>query len=385
LADNSYYLGFIFTQFALVLGFLPPVLFGSDIGPEDVLHYFGVAIGASMIGLVARTLFVQTGQTLSGYNERNEREVEALAREVSERSRAVLGQFDLLAREVRQAREQSATAFAENTTTISRIMAAGADQIAEVQRRIVDDIAQARSAFRSGLDADSAGHADLFRKHSDALGAQFEAHAQAALQRARGAVDDFEASARTAVEQREQMAFTVSKDLAIALEAIHGHTEAVGEQTDAFREGARAVGQAANEVVQRSLAAQSNLVSSVEEAAARLRQTLGSLPGQLAAVNEAVGATTQALETGATALEAFSRLAPTVDALGGQVASVTAKVDAAAQTLEAGAQSMRDTVGEVRSNAEREAETLRADLDQSVAALRTTLDSFRTALSQIRV
>lgn len=95
-ADNCYYLGFIFTQLALVVGFLPVALFNRTIGSNDVLRFFSLALGASLVGLVARTFFVQVGQTVSESSDVVEGEVDALARMVSEKSRKVLGEFEAL-------------------------------------------------------------------------------------------------------------------------------------------------------------------------------------------------------------------------------------------------------------------------------------------------
>jgi hypothetical protein len=95
-ADNCYYLGFIFTQIALLIGFLPVTLFNREIGSQDVLRAFSLALGAALVGLVARTYFIQTGHSVSENSQLIEDEVEALAASVSRQAKSVLGQFEAI-------------------------------------------------------------------------------------------------------------------------------------------------------------------------------------------------------------------------------------------------------------------------------------------------
>lgn len=95
-ADNSYYLGFIFTQVALVVGFVPMTLFNAELGSQDVLRAFSVALGASLVGLVVRTLLVQTGHSVTENADIVENEVEALAIAVSKQTRSIVDEFSRL-------------------------------------------------------------------------------------------------------------------------------------------------------------------------------------------------------------------------------------------------------------------------------------------------
>lgn len=96
-ADNCYYLGFIFTQIALVVGFLPVALFEREISSSDVLRFFGMALGSSLIGLVVRTLLGQTTHSVPENADIVEMEVDALARRVTAQTKTVLAEFDALA------------------------------------------------------------------------------------------------------------------------------------------------------------------------------------------------------------------------------------------------------------------------------------------------
>lgn len=96
LADNSYYLGFIFTQIALLVGFLPAAFGTAELSADQIIRFFGVALGASLIGLVARTILIQMSYTVDEAADVVSGEVSALAREISRQTTAVLDQFDAL-------------------------------------------------------------------------------------------------------------------------------------------------------------------------------------------------------------------------------------------------------------------------------------------------
>jgi hypothetical protein len=96
LADNAYYLGFIFTQVALLVGFLPAALSDAELTANQIIRFFGIALGASLIGLIARTLLLQLSYTVDEAADVVTGEVSALARQVSEQSTLVLEHFEVL-------------------------------------------------------------------------------------------------------------------------------------------------------------------------------------------------------------------------------------------------------------------------------------------------
>jgi hypothetical protein len=99
-ADNCYYLGFIFTQAALLFAFLP-VTFGiRPVTSQDVLGFFGMAVGASLAGLIARTIIVQTGTTIPEADDAIYNEVEQLAHQVSRSAHNILDSFDQLGQSI---------------------------------------------------------------------------------------------------------------------------------------------------------------------------------------------------------------------------------------------------------------------------------------------
>lgn len=122
-ADNCYYLGFIFTQIALVVGFLPVAVLNDEIGSQDVLRFFGMALGASLTGLLARTLLTQTGHTVAENADIVEGEVEALAHRVSRQAGQVLKEFEGLTNALTASQRRLNEEFAGSISTLTRTIA----------------------------------------------------------------------------------------------------------------------------------------------------------------------------------------------------------------------------------------------------------------------
>ena len=153
-ADNAYYLGFIFTQISLVVGFLPTALFNRSIESKDVLQFFGIALGASLIGLVSRTLLTQTGNSIPEAADIVEREVEALAKQVTTQSKLVLGEFEGLASALSVSQRTLAKQFETS-------MAALNQTVLEYDRTLRHDLQALEGGAASMLNATQDGARDL--------------------------------------------------------------------------------------------------------------------------------------------------------------------------------------------------------------------------------
>lgn len=121
-ADNCYYLGFIFTQISLVLGFAPVALWGQEVSSQDVLRFFGVALGASLVGLVARTVLIQTTHSVSENSDIVENEIEQLAMAVAAQSRTVLSEFQGLTKELGKTYQGLSKELAASVNGISSVL-----------------------------------------------------------------------------------------------------------------------------------------------------------------------------------------------------------------------------------------------------------------------
>ena len=108
-ADNCYYLGFIFTQGGLMFAFLPATLFGEEVTSSQVIQFFGMAIGAALSGLIARTILIQSSTSITDLGDQMHGEVEQLARQLAIESRKVISQFERIAEGAGRFPEQFAT------------------------------------------------------------------------------------------------------------------------------------------------------------------------------------------------------------------------------------------------------------------------------------
>lgn len=149
-ADNCYYLGFIFTQSSLLFAFIPVTLFGQRVESSDVLRFFGVAIGASMIGLIARTWFTQTSASAPEVGDALQSEVQDLARHVADQAKAIMSEFDNLFTAVStlparmdQRLEAQIGSIGEALSSFDTSVHAGASSFADRRDRIESEIGQA--------------------------------------------------------------------------------------------------------------------------------------------------------------------------------------------------------------------------------------------------
>jgi hypothetical protein len=164
-ADNSYYLGFIVTQVSLLVGFGIPAITERPITSSDVLGFFGVAVGASMIGLVARTLIVQTGHTVSETADVVHDEVENMSRElgqlatgVSEATRRILSDLDAVSAAMQGSRESitgEVSSWTGALQTSLKSYGSLLDEQIEVSSKSITQVADATRAIVNTSDAQS--------------------------------------------------------------------------------------------------------------------------------------------------------------------------------------------------------------------------------------
>jgi hypothetical protein len=243
LADNSYYLGFIFTQVSLLVGFGGPALTGAAITSNDVLRFFGIAIGSSMIGLIARTLIVQTGHTVSESEDIIHDEVEGLAQEVSllasgvsKTTAKVLRDLNDLSGKFEESRKVVAREIVEWTSSITealrgydaavkeqvRITGASNQQVGEATRELKANVGKETEALGESIrSAASAIH--LLRQNIDTklveAGDQIVANTRSIVE-ATDAVRSIQGNATTAVTQVTQNIRDTAKLLGQGTEAM---------------------------------------------------------------------------------------------------------------------------------------------------------------------
>jgi hypothetical protein len=356
LADNSYYLGFMFTQVALFVAFAVPVILGTEVGGADVMRGFGVAIGASMTGLMVRTALMQTGHTAAENADLVEEGVEALAREVEELTRGVSRHTGSMLNDLRGMAEdlgQSRTRFGEEMR----------QWVAETTARLAD------------FDAALKGQLGASQRGADRV-------AEAAL-----AAEADLSSVRSSLTDRLVETLSALQKMREGLEAqVGAASRSVGESADDFRKGMAAVDE-----MQAALRGRIAETSGVIQAAAdRLSSGMATLKG-LAAVDDLVGVLDQ---RAGRVSEGVDKLAQAVSEAAGRTQEASARgvseIGAASQRGTAAVESAQE---EALANARQAyAEAVRKssadlgeDLNLAVKALETVLSDFRRELERVRV
>ena len=265
-ADNSYYLGFIFTQVALVIGFVPMTFFNAELGSQDVLRAFSVALGASLIGLVVRTMLVQTGHSVTGNADIIENEVEALAIAVSQQTRSIIDEFSRLGgrltntygelnSELEACVGRLSATFARYENAVGRdikIVGAAAEGIVETSRQVQTNVQNGASK----VAAQAEQSAELLNAARDKLRVDLE-DAIRTLHQTNSALA---ASAN---------ALAVVPDLGGALETLSERVGTAGEFVGRFETLAVRSEQALQDAARQN-------ISSLDDAAAREREGLSA-------------------------------------------------------------------------------------------------------------
>lgn len=242
LADNAYYLGFIFTQIALLAGFLPAAFGSAELSADQIIRFFGVALGASLVGLVARTILIQMSYTVDEAADVVSGEVSALARQVSERSSEVLSHFDALV-------ERLAASQTKLTTELQAGMHALTSTVATYEAAMKSDAAE----LHQGVTAASTA--------AEQTSAQFVQHQQRLAD-----------SISTVANVIERLKGSLEAQVQDATQSIHATTAAVQrglgslQEVDALHQG----------------------VAFVDQRVAALGERLSAVDGRVATVGDAV-------------------------------------------------------------------------------------------------
>ena len=328
-ADNAYYLGFIFTQISLLVGFGVPALLGQALTSADVLRYFGIAIGASMVGLVARTLLVQTGHSISENADIVEDEVEQLAREVENLARGVAGR--------------------------ARKMLTELDAVAS-------EIQDTRKSLKSNLESTVTDATTAFEAHSALLRSQLAASAGLTTEVTTG----LELALRHLAVTLRNADASLTKDVGVLGEHLVSATGAIEMVGSSFGRGADAISALQN-VFSEKIATTGDTTRLATAALSRGVEALERFAG--------MGPELKAVEV------RLAGLGRRVDDLVDGFQDARMATDAAGQAAVASVQASSDQV-EARSKAL--VTGLSDSLEASVKALEAVLESFRAELERVR-
>lgn len=243
LADNAYYLGFIFTQIALLVGFIPAAFGSAELSADQIIRFFGVALGASLVGLVARTILIQMSYTVDEAADVVSGEVSALARQVSERSSEVLSHFDALVERLAASQTKLTTELQSGmltlTSTVATYEAAMKSDAADLHQGVTAASTAAEQTSAQVVQhqqrlADSiAAMADVIERLKGSLETQVRDATQsihattAAVQRGLGSLQEVDALHHGVALVDQQVAA-----LGERLSAVDGRIATVGDTVD---------------------------------------------------------------------------------------------------------------------------------------------------------
>lgn len=88
-ADSCYFLGFLLTMLAMLVGFFPAGMLQQEISSQDILRHFSMALGATALGLVFRIIALQGGRSLGEVTAEVEVTLSRYAAKVSEEARQI--------------------------------------------------------------------------------------------------------------------------------------------------------------------------------------------------------------------------------------------------------------------------------------------------------
>jgi hypothetical protein len=221
-ADNCYYLGFIFTQAALFLVFLPSTMFDRPLESKDILGFFGMALSAALTGLISRTILVQLGSSLPEADDAVHEEVEEVARQVSKRAREIVQEF---------------AGMADAAGTVTTTLNSSLDQLTGSLDRFDDVLQRELATFERGvgtIEVTVDGAQEAIATHKQSFGKQVESAGAAlvALQanldaRAKDALSSL--AEVTSALQQGSAAMNGLGELAPGVEALNEKLEGIDE------------------------------------------------------------------------------------------------------------------------------------------------------------
>lgn len=362
-ADNCYYLGFIFTQAALLFAFLPLTFSNRTLESTDLLRFFGMAIGAALAGLIARTWFIQTSLNAPEADDILHHEIESLAREVGRAARKVLNEFEGLAAKV-----------AEIPVALGAKLEAQVDSITsnlrQYDRALEDGIRGMRNAGRSVEgNAEAAAAAMVGRNEALAEEVHKVAHT----------LDQLQLAMTARVTESIELIRTSSESIATGVGALQGLT-ALESGIDKLKTEVADIA----EVAQRVRTVSADVTSSLEAAAGEAAQRLGATSTEASSrISEAASETARRLESAsANASEQISVTASTA-ALGLETATNEAHSQISGAASQA-ASGLTAAATEARSVVIEKSNRFSADITQAVATFAELLAEFEAQLARLR-
>lgn len=187
-ADSCYFLGFLLTMIALLVGFMPAGLFEQEITSQGILRHFSMALGATALGLVCRILVLQGGRSLGEIAADVEATLTLYARQVSDEAKSIADELSVVRVELEAQREQVTslvTVDLKNSVEAAfKPMVQSAADISDSLRTQTEQITSAAGRLQSALAQSAAqiAQADDVRENAAATVEQTIAGVSQSLQ-----------------------------------------------------------------------------------------------------------------------------------------------------------------------------------------------------------
>jgi hypothetical protein len=379
-ADNCYYLGFIFTQGGLLLAFLPTTIRNQTITSGEVMQFFGMAIGAALIGLIARTVLTQTGMSLTDVSDSVHHEVEMLAAKVTQQSERVVAEFDRISEHVGNVPERFAERLDRQIDGIDSVFA----RLKSTLDQTVAELDQGRAVVREAAAGTRESHAEGIRT------------LVAAMQEAAGAIHALKAEMIDRTAEGAEAIRAATAGLTAGMESLAGlgqlgrrmpEIEAEVRRLAEASAGARgATEQLSRELGTAVLTAQESLAEVAREGSATIRESSQAAAKQLADAGNQAGAELEqraggwqiGLEQAKAALEAAAIAGR--DGLAGAAEEGAASIRDSSQ---AAARAIADAGGRSAVTLGDRAKGFESELDQAAATFESILRQFSERLNAL--
>lgn len=285
-ADSCYFLGFLLTMVAMLVGFLPAGLLGEDITSQGILRHFSMALGATALGLVFRILALQGGRSLGQIAAEVEATLTLYARKVSEEARGIGDELASLRAQLELQREQVASVVTTDLRDAVQSAFGPINQsVGKISTKLeeqAEHIAKSATLVQQAVGQSSDQLAEVAQLRTEA-----NESAQAAVTTIAQALQQFESQIG---ELRSQLAGVVSSSsdeiekmtralaqgtalapsLAPALESVAANVTSLSQRIDAIGEQSNALAQR----VSNSLSDDGRLLGGIDEARDRIVASL---------------------------------------------------------------------------------------------------------------
>jgi len=289
-ADSCYFLGFLFTMWALLVGFVPAGLFGHELGSQEILRHFGMALGATAAGLICRILVLQSGD-FGLEAARVEEDLRQYARRVAEETRDIATDLEDLRSELTRAQHETAEAMAARfEAVLENIASEFSSSVLTIRDSFgaaLEGVEQRTKGFALKLH-DGGAQVDRATERAVVATSQF-AEATDALTGSLGSFEAGLSEAQARSRQAIEQAAAQVRAAADSFSVVGAHGVRIGETAEGLQASLDEVGAALDglRTETRGIAGdRTRFETGLQDATAELTRVVESFTAQLAALRQ---------------------------------------------------------------------------------------------------